>query len=185
MYHIFLNKKYAETSRERQAESTWENSKRDSWHLHAHYVRGNSYGRDNASGKVAIDPELISDPITCHELHNFFSVSPTNQLNLLARVMDNQKDVNFLLMSQGGVCTIANTSCCAYVHQASKTACYQTQKREAPSSPPLTLLPSKMCFLASVWWFRSLSAGLLQGLITIFVSELPAVQLTDISHPEF
>lgn len=40
------------------------------------------------------------------------------RINLLVRIIDNHKDVSFLLTRQWRVCLIANTSCCTYILQA-------------------------------------------------------------------
>jgi hypothetical protein len=41
---------------------------------------------------------------------------PRSLLSLACMVMDHYLALNFLLAKQGGVCAIANTSCCTYIN---------------------------------------------------------------------
>ncbi|NWQ71928.1 ERVV2 protein, partial [Neopipo cinnamomea] len=41
-------------------------------------------------------------------------------LSLFHVVLQNRMALNFLLASQGGMCTVINTSCCSYVDQSGR-----------------------------------------------------------------
>ena len=113
---------------------------------------------------------------------NEIAISFTNlkkSLDSLAKVvLDNKIALDYILAEQGGICVVANSSCCSYINASSKMETSITKIREQATwlHHTLGLYSSKFdgyCFSGLFSWIPSGICSILCGItstrLTIFV----------------